>query len=1613
MSEFIEQLLQPNREERQERRERKNRKAICQITLNLQNVGCGCLVYDPLVEDPWLSKYCIITSNKVISDENLAGNDQYHVLFERVSSSENLRSILLNDITKKIIILGSGVVLVFIDSTSPQLHHGCGILRKKCSVLKRLPKIASPGNESEQFCYIGNEQCKCRKTNGMYALEAEDVGSIPCGSILLECVGQDINAVGIISSVDQEQGNFSPIWLKSSLQELVEEDARKKEEEDRRKEDPAEIQARGEQAVEAYNKALQEGSTPVMRVPLMIIGQSESGKTSLKRSLMGEKHRPDEQSTDLVEKSPSYFSVKKEIWKTGERNQETISDSLTVPNRIALAMMIDLRKEGNVADYEELNMQDQSSKTALGKSSDAEQFKSDPLFLLTESENEEPGKDQVLGPDQGRDNMNNQSINQSGEKYKHASGIGNTDFSKRAEAELEEQETNCDASAAGENAADVSKQTQEQPEKPSHDEIQMRKKAEQNSDHASASAAGGNAADVSKQTQEQPEKPNLDEKQMTKKAAEPEQSVPEETVQCLKKFIQEPGRQNEENVFSVIWDFGGQMVYYVTHPIFLTANAIYLLVHDLMQELDERAPPVVREGFYQAINEDCYCKKTNEDYLHFWLSSISTLASQQSNNNQQTAKCPPVLLVCTHADECNNAKEQAQKIHGSLKQLQKPYGQHLLNKYFAVNNILSGTGEECQGVKNLKKEVLAIAKQLLRMKKEIPIKWLKFEEALKSRSENGEPYIYLDEAERIARNECEIVDKEQFRTLLNFLHDQRILIHFEGTPELEKIVILDLQWLINLFRSVITIPSGEDKWKCEDLWIKLDKKSILDEELLQMVWDPLLKKATEGTTKTKSTKEITENLVAVMKEFSLLCSWPSLPGESKKYFVPSMLMSHPYEKAKELLAHVSIAQLFVRFRQPRLKQGGENGKSDDDDDEYVQVPMGYFPRLLVKFLQWCLEKGFKREDLFEDIYADFARFPIQPSEYYSIILLCHSYSVEIVVHGVEDHDSHAICTKVKSQVKSILQGIRTEFVWLKSVEFVLSVLCPVCCETSVDQHVANYCNKLEHKTKTQCCMREKCLHFWSLTELQKPNPKCGKDTFVTKPTKVHVKNFAHWMQDPDIDECGSSSGGGVSSVVYSKQSAVKEEASPIKEMPPSDFVDYQSPSSQESSSEQALRVAGTVAGEAGSGSSGNLAAQEHGGVSSVVYSKQSAVKEEASPIKEMPPSDFVDYQSPSSQESSSEQALRVAGTVAGEAGSGSSGNLAAQEHGGVSSVVYSKQSAVKEEASPIKEMPPSDFVDYQSPSSQESSSEQALRVAGTVAGEAGSESSGNLAAQEHGGVSSVVYSKQSAVKEEASPIKEMPPSDFVDYQSPSSQESSSEQALRVAGTVAGEAGSGSSGNLAAQEHGGVSSVVYSKQSAVKEEASPIKEMPPSDFVDYQSPSSQESSSEQALRVAGTVAGEAGSGSSGNLAAQEHDQEASLLHENSASKTNENVKCDVVDGGVKQSASQVQTRLSTNVKEIPLRVYSRVCKMLNGKRERFDDFRMLAEKVGLTRVCVEQLKNPTHEILKIWSWKNENEATVGKLIEFLKEKDLKRWDVVKVLKVWVNEKQSVNYNLIFY
>ena len=447
-------------------------------------------------------------------------------------------------------------------------------------------------------------------------------------------------------------------------------------------------------------------------------------------------------------------------------------------------------------------------------------------------------------------------------------------------------------------------------------------------------------------TQQHSEKPPSQTARLLSKISleENDEELAHAIAECVKKFLKESKETSEEQVYSTIWDFGGQSVFYATLPIFLTDKAIYLLVHNLSKNLQERATAPEMEGVFER-KVDLHCSKTNEDYPHFWLSSVSSLASHSISvlSEKLPKGLPPVILVCTHADQCQeDAKDRARKIYGTLRSEAKPYGKHLCKTYFVVDNTTSGRGDECPDVHRLRKEILAVTKQLPQMKKLIPIKWLRFEEALlKSKKENGEPFISLEEARMVALDECGIDDDQQFFTLLNFLHDRRILIHFDDTPELMNMVILDPQWLIDLFRKVITVkpydPTADEHY-LEEMWTKLETDGILDDKLIQVVWRPLLK------------KETTQNLIAVMEKFSLVCSLPSVDNQ-KQFLVPSMLISHPGEVANKLLYEAFIPPLFIRFNQTHpLRHPG-----DDADCEYLQVPLGLFPRLIVKFLQWSVK----------------------------------------------------------------------------------------------------------------------------------------------------------------------------------------------------------------------------------------------------------------------------------------------------------------------------------------------------------------------------------------------------------------------------------------------------------------------------------------------------------------------------------------------------------------------------------------------------------------------------------------------------------------------------------
>ena len=751
---------------------------------------------------------------------------------------------------------------------------------------------------------------------------------------------------------------------------------------------PPEIRARGPQALEAYSNALAEGQACVKRVPLMIVGQDRSGKTSVKKSLKGICFNPDEDSTLGIEVDRYDFKVTTEIWKTGETGEEAnIGTTVTSFERNAARWIAD-------------------KLTTLQKTAEVKRAS---------------------------------SAESTGYDFEE---IGNT-------REREPYETLSDATLLESSVNPASTNTTE-------DEPNL------------------STSEVQNPTELEPEEDLL----ITTLEKLPDF---DDVAKLLPQLLQENWDDDKEDIYSILWDFAGQSVYYVTHPLFLTRRAIYFLVYDLSKNPRDKATSLVKQGVYRKI-EDRYNLKTNLDYLDFWMSSLASLVSDcqqmEPEKLKPFKKFPAVYLVCTHADQpyCDrNPFELANEIFGDLKN--KPYGAHLFD-VFCVDNTKSGNEFECKEIMRLRETVYVVSKELPHVNEVVPIKWLRYENVLRVLKEKDHKFISLSTAKKIASKFCNIKDNE-VQTVLTFLHDLRVLIHFDDSPELSELVTLDIQWLIDVFKNVITVRAYHEDREFAPLWEKLEKKGILEENLLKHVWNSLVPQK-------KKKKKTHESLIAIMEKFSLMCPWPSSDDLcNKHYLVPSMLRTLPPKQISDLVNSAQLPSLFLKF---------DTGR----------VPPGLFPRFVLEFFQWC-RKEFPGVDL-PKTYINFARFNIFPNQDLSLVLLCHSSTIEVVVlsvkNAIDEVDVDSIVT-FRNQLTSIIDRVWKKFFWVKNVGCEVSFLCPVCSYG----RVVSFCS--QHNEEN--CKQEECLHFISESALGDEKQAVCTNSVAVLDNRIHAQQFAPWI----------------------------------------------------------------------------------------------------------------------------------------------------------------------------------------------------------------------------------------------------------------------------------------------------------------------------------------------------------------------------------------------------------------------------------------------------------------------------------------------------------------------
>ncbi len=192
-----------------------------------------------------------------------------------------------------------------------------------------------------------------------------------------------------------------------------------------------------------------------------------------------------------------------------------------------------------------------------------------------------------------------------------------------------------------------------------------------------------------------------------------------------------------------IWDFGGQEIMHATHQFFLTKRSLYLLVLDarLTQE---------------------------ENRVEYWLKIIQSFGGES-----------PVLIVGNKTDQ--------HPLDIDRTGLQK--------KYPNIVGILETSAATGAGIEALKAEIAKQVDTLPHVRDLLPETWFTVKSKLE---ELGRDKNFITQDEYLSLcGANDVTDETSQHTLIGFLHDLGVVLHFQDDPRLEALGILNPQWVTN------------------------------------------------------------------------------------------------------------------------------------------------------------------------------------------------------------------------------------------------------------------------------------------------------------------------------------------------------------------------------------------------------------------------------------------------------------------------------------------------------------------------------------------------------------------------------------------------------------------------------------------------------------------------------------------------------------------------------------------------------------------------------------------------------------------------------------------------
>ncbi|VDI58011.1 Hypothetical predicted protein [Mytilus galloprovincialis] len=429
------------------------------------------------------------------------------------------------------------------------------------------------------------------------------------------------------------------------------------------------------------------------------------------------------------------------------------------------------------------------------------------------------------------------------------------------------------------------------------------------------------------------------------------------------KFLQESLKVGRKKIHHrkivpvIIWDFGGQDVFYSTHQTFLTYRAIYLIVLDGHRNLDDPCP-------FEQYLPGKSGPKTARDYLRFWITTIVTYCKGSRTG------FPKIMIVLTHKDKLK-AVDVEPKRQQLFHEIEKMFSgstllSHLVIKDQIFVNARNAKDPEMSKIKNI---IIEQAIEQPTWGQELPKCFIPLELEFDSLLRRNIPLITMEHMQRInSAQPVRLLTDVELKTFLKFQHSVGRILYFDEAS-LNQHIILSPTHLIDAFKSIVTdrrFCKG-DKLR-QDSWDLMSQKGVIAKKCVEDIWKKNYKEFHEHK----------EYLLGVMTHLDILVepkrydnSHRSIPAEF--YYVASMI------KTNDTTGYMKSA----RFCQRNIAIAFSLPSS--------MIP----PALSFRFLSYCLSMfavksyGQKNEDM---LFHRSAVFTIDPS-----LDMCINCDDEIII----------------------------------------------------------------------------------------------------------------------------------------------------------------------------------------------------------------------------------------------------------------------------------------------------------------------------------------------------------------------------------------------------------------------------------------------------------------------------------------------------------------------------------------------------------------------------------------------------------------------------------------